>query len=284
MEHNKREQKRMLADSGARHQDPRGTGRFPQGLYKRDAARAYKERIERGEVDASAQQILSNFGQSQAAMEDPLSVNQRTQRLIEELNKLDEPLLCIEEVVSGFGGLKRRRDHQAEMRKSQAELMQRISDELAREFSNRRELQRKAKELQKSYNETTRPRMIKTLQSVEVNKWELGQGTHVALTADEDKFREVLNEMLKYLMYYDAQLNGLDMSKCLGQQERHGEKMDEESQRRVVDFLKRQKSALEIITTEVHTKRAHMEVMERVYNRPGGVRGGINGTIGGSGY
>ena len=74
-------------------------------------------------------------------------------------------------------------------------------------------------------------------------------------------------------MYYNAQLDGLDMSKCLQQQSNEGDRLGEESQRKVVDFLKRQKDALEIITSEVNAKRAHMDVMEDMYKNAGGVKG-----------
>ena len=72
--------------------------RFQHGLYLRDAARAYKERIERGEVtrpelgaageqlvlqvDASALQIWTNFRQTSDAdfNEDALRNSQRKER------------------------------------------------------------------------------------------------------------------------------------------------------------------------------------------------------------
>ena len=40
-------------------------------------------------------------------------------------------------------------------------------------------------ELQKSYVAALRPRLIKTLQRLETIKWQLGNGSHVALGAEE---------------------------------------------------------------------------------------------------
>lgn len=260
-EENAREQRRMLPQEPNRIPDPHGNARFDTGLYKRQAAMAYAERIKNGEIRDTADFIIRKKDSRAAQQEyrDPVKEMQEREREIAELRRLNRPKSCIEELVKGFDGLKQRRQQQIDLQAKQKHTMESLNDEMGKLVARQRETTKNAKELRKEYGDTSLI-MIQCLQAVEATK-----RTHAALSSEEDEFREELMRMQSYLSCYDAHLAGLDKSQCLHQHGASSSRLDEQSQRKVVEFLQRQKTALEIITTEIHSKQAHLNVMERVY-------------------
>ena len=124
-----------------------------------------------------------------------------------------------------------------------------------------------------------RARLIKVIARLELMK-----GPHqrsrtgsreTPLTTDEDKFREGLEEMQGRLVQpgqFSSRLESLDKLQYLERkpQEVSWHAFSEEDQRRIVQFLQHQKSAIEIMTADVRKKEGHLEAMLDFYNDKSG--------------
>lgn len=256
------QRRQFPGDNGQRQVDPRSL--FVEGLYLRDPAQAYKEVL------------------AQKPMADRASERHREIE-IEELDQLRGKPWCrvqfIEERVRDFGGLDERRKLQVQRSLHQEKRLKELQERLDKVVRDQQKsVHLRVERMREEYMEE-RDRLIKV-----VARLELLKGPHqrtrngnkeTPLTIHEEQFRERLEQMRSQLEQpgqYNARLESLDKLQYLEHrpQEVSWNAFSEEDKRRIVEFLKYQKNALQIMTEDVRQKERHLEVMQEFYDELNG--------------